>query len=487
MTESRPSRSPIEPPSVARPPAFADRRTRYRRQADRVADRETALLARSLDILASGDDAESRLAGILDLLARTAGARHAAILAEGTDRRVAVAIVPGEDPAAAKALGRWLDATAERSRARRAASAPAPVLVTTIARAAGTTPAPPDDPAQPASPVDDPIRAVLPIAGLPDVALGFDFADAQSAEQLPAMLPPTMARHAAVALALVTEQLILERELATLRASATERSGFISTVAHELRTPLTGLSGYLDLILGDKVADKAVEREFLERGRQIVDSMGELVGDLLELSRLEAGSLRLELTQFSVAEAVGRVAAGLHPIALERQIELVSSMPPRLRAATGDPRRVEQVITNIVANALKFTASGRRVELAAWFDGMVALIAVRDEGPGIAPDDRARVFERFYRMAAHERITGTGLGLSIARELARAMGGDLEVASVPGSGSSFVLALPGPAPMDAAAVDATLARVLLAEEIALEERAVLRAMQLAGRSISRPA
>jgi signal transduction histidine kinase len=487
MTESRPSRSPIEPPSVARPPAFADRRTRYRRQADRVADRETALLARSLDILASGDDAESRLAGILDLLARTAGARHAAILAEGTDRRVAVAVAPGEDPAEAIALGHWLDAAAQRSRARRAASAPAPVLVTTVASAPGSTPAPPDGPALPAPQADDPIRAVLPIAGLPDVAFGFDFADARSAERLPEMLPPTMARHAAVALALVTEQLILERELATLRASATERSGFISTVAHELRTPLTGLSGYLDLILGDKVSDKAVEREFLERGRQIVDSRGELVGDLLELSRLEAGSLRLELTQFSVAEAVGRVAEGLHPIALERQIELFSSVPPRLRAATGDRRRVEQVITNIVANALKFTSSGRRVELAAWFDGMVALIAVRDEGPGIAADDRTRVFERFYRIAAHERVTGTGLGLSIARELARAMGGDLDVASVPGSGSSFVLALPGPAPMDAAAVDATLARVLLAEEIALEERAVLRAMQLAGRSISRPA
>ena len=486
MTESRPPRSPIDGPSVGRPPAFADRRATYRRQADRIAQRETALLARSLDILASGDDAATRLAGILDLLAETAGARRAAILAEGSERRVAVAIRPGEDAVEATALGRWLDATAQRSRARRAASAPAPVLVTTIP-AGRDGPAPGDGSAPAAIDVDEPIRSVLPIAGLPDVALGFEFDDARSAERLPAMLPPTMARHAAVALALVTEQLTLERELEALRASATERSAFVSTVAHELRTPLTGLSGYLDLILGGKVADVAVEREFLERGRQIVDSMGELVGDLLELSRLEAGSLRLDLTPFSIAEAAGRVAAAIHPIALDRGIDLGSSLPPRLRVATGDRRRVEQIVTNLAANALKFTPSGRRVEITAWFEGMVALIAVRDEGAGIAADDRPRIFERFYRMAAHERVTGTGLGLPIARELARAMGGDLDVASVPGSGSSFVLALPGPAPIDASAVDATLARVLVAEEIVLEERAVLRAMQVAGRSASRPA
>ena len=484
MNDHRPIRPSVAVPTVSRPPVFVERRSAHRRDSDRIAQRETTLLARSLDILASGDDAETRLAGILDLLARTAGAHRAAIVADGSDRRVAVAVPPGEDPAAAIAHGRWLDATAQRSRARRAAAMPAPVLVATVSRDA-----PRENRATAGTRHEgtEPVRAILPIAGLPDVALGFEFVDARSADRLATALPPTMARHAAVALALVTEQLTLERELAALRASDTERAGFVSTVAHELRTPLTGLSGYLDLILGGKVTDADVKREFLERSRQIVDSMGELVGDLLELSRLEAGSLRLELTTFSVAEAAGRVTAGLHPIALDLGVELLSNLPPRMRAATGDRRRVEQIVTNLAANALKFTGSGRRVEVAAWFEGMVALIAVRDDGPGIAPDDRARIFERFYRMSAHERVTGTGLGLPIARELAWAMGGDLGVASVPGSGSSFVLALPGPAPTDAEAVGATLTRVLNAEEFALEERAVLRAMQLAGRPISRPA
>src|SRR4029453_2005167 len=99
---------------------------------------------------------------------------------------------------------------------------------------------------------------------------------------------------AGVGLALVTESMATERELATWRAGETERSTYVSTVAHELRTPLTGLSGYLDLILDGQVDDDAVVHEFLERGRSIVGSMTELIGDLSELSRLESGSLVLQ-------------------------------------------------------------------------------------------------------------------------------------------------------------------------------------------------
>ncbi len=480
MTQPRPPRRSVEPPpTVARPAPWVERRISSRREEDRLAGRETAFLARALDILAGEEPPEARLGAILQLLAVTAGARRAGVVADGDERRVAVTAGVGEDPAVSLAFGRWLDAAAPRARADRAASIPAPILVVPID-------VPSDDAGEPVR-QGDPSGAVLPIDGLPGVTLGFALDDDDAASGIAAALPPALARHAAVALSLVTEQLALDRELATLRAAAAERTGFVSTVAHELRTPLTALSGYLDLILEDRVEDAAVKREFLERGRAIVSSMGDLVGDLLEWARLEAGSLRLEIAPFSVAEAAGRVAANLLPIALDRGTELTSTLPPRLRAATGDRRRVEQIITNVAANALKFTPGGRRVEIAAWFEGSVALIAVRDEGAGIAPEDRTRIFERFYRMAGHDRITGTGLGLPIARELAQAMGGDLDVASVPGSGSSFVLALAGPAPIDASAVAETLSRVLQAEEVALEERAVLRAMQAAGRQANRPA
>ena len=142
---------------------------------------------------------------------------------------------------------------------------------------------------------------------------------------------------------------------------------------------------------------------------------------------------------------------------------------------------MEQILKNLIGNALKFTPSGGSVELAGWFDGPVAVLAVRDDGMGISPDDRLRIFERFYRMASHERINGTGLGLPIARELARAMGGDLEVASVPRSGSSFVLVLPGPTPVDAATIAEILDRTLAAEETRLEDQGMLRRLQLLGR------
>ena len=119
------------------------------------------------------------------------------------------------------------------------------------------------------------------------------------------------------------------------RSSASQ---FVSTVAHELRTPLTGLSGYLDLILDGHVDDEAVEREFLERGRSIVGSMTALIGDLLELSRLESGSLQLELEPFSVADMLHTVGAALLPIALERGVPLITHRRRRgsgRRPATG--------------------------------------------------------------------------------------------------------------------------------------------------------
>jgi signal transduction histidine kinase len=321
-----------------------------------------------------------------------------------------------------------------------------------------------------------PHHAWLPIPSAGDVTLGFAFARARDAESLSRKLPPALARHAAVALALVTEAMTTERELATLRTGEVERATYVSTVAHELRTPLTGLSGYLDLILDGQVDDDDVVREFLERGRSIVGSMTDLIGDLLELSRLESGSLVLESEPFSVAEVLQAVGAALMPIALDRGVPLVTTSPPRIKTAVGDRRRVEQIVTNLAGNALKFGSDGVEVELAGWFDGPVAVIAVRDEGPGIGADDRDHVFERFYRMADHERVTGTGLGLSIARDLARRMGGDLDVASRLGVGSAFVLVLPGPtAHVDADVVAAATAVALRLETDRLEALAAVRA------------
>ncbi len=481
MIDPRPDRLPARPPTVAPPRPFVERRQSHRRTEDRIAHREKVLLAHALDVLASDVAPEERLAGLLRLLAQTVGARRAAVIADGIERRAAVAVDADEDPADAEALARWLDAHAPRSRARRAAAGRAPISFIVGAepdRSAVSAVAGEDWPAShdELRPAAEPHFAVLPIPSAGDVVLGFEFRRAADVDHVAERLPPTLARHAAVALALVTQQLATERELAALRARESQRTTFVSTVAHELRTPLTGLRGYLELILGGQVADPAIEREFLERGRTIVGSMGELVGDLLELSRLESGTLGLELEPFSVAEAGTHIASGLLPIAIDRGVRLVTDLPPRLHVALGDQRRVEQILTNLAGNALKFTARGGSVEVAARIDGQVALLMIRDDGPGIPADDRALIFERFHRMAGHERITGTGLGLPIARDLARQMNGDLDVASVRGVGSSFVFVLPGAAGAPAEMVAATLAEALIAEEVALEERAVRRAI-----------
>lgn len=485
IIDQRPERLPAQPPTVSPPPAFTDRRLATRRAEDQVAHREKVLLARALDVLASDSTAEVRLAGLLRLLARTVGARRAAVVADGIERRAAVAVDPAEDPAMAEALAAWLDAHAPRTRADRVAAARAPIsFIVAAAAVAGAGEdaqdgAESDSSGEPEGVVGH--YAVVPIPSAGDVALGFEFLRSADAERLADRLPPTLARHAAVALALVTSQLARERELADLRARDAERSTFVSTVAHELRTPLTGLRGYLELILGGRVADPAVERDFLERSRSIVDSMGELVGDLLELSRLESGTLGLEIGPFSLAEAGGQVAAGILPIAIERGIRLTTALPPRLQVATADRRRVEQIVTNLAANALKFTPAGGSVEIEGRFDGLVAVVTVRDDGAGIPIEDRDRIFERFHRMAGHERITGTGLGLPIARDLARRMNGDLGVASVPDAGSAFVMVLPGAAEVAPETVAAALAGCLAREEQTFEEQLVRRAVA-AGRA-----
>ncbi len=453
---------------IAPPRPFADRRRRSRRASDRVADEETRLLAMALDALAAERPAEARLADLLDLLAETVGALRAAVVADGEERRIAVPASGPDDALAATDLAAWLDAAAPRSRAKRAASGPAEVVIATRDEASR--------PARRGASVALPHYAWLPIPAATDVTLGFAFARSVDAAGLQERLPPALARHAAVALSLVTEAMTTERELATLRAREDERVRYVSTVAHELRTPLTGLSGYLDLILDGQVDDEAVQREFLERGRSIVGSMTDLVGDLLELSRLESGSLLLDIEPFSVADALHAVSATLLPIALDRDVPLVTTPPTRIRTAAGDRRRVEQIVTNLAANALKFGTRGVEVELTARFEGPVSIIVVRDEGPGIGADDRTRIFDRFYRMADHERVTGTGLGLSISRDLARAMGGDLDVASRLETGSSFVLVLPVPGgPLDPALIADATAAAVGEEADRLEALAAVRA------------
>jgi hypothetical protein len=195
MIDQRPGRLPAHPPSMSPPRPFVERRVSYRRAEDRIAHREKVLLARALDILASDESAEERLAGLLRLLARTAGARRAAVIADGFERRAAVAVDPDEDPATAEALAGWLDVHAPRTQARRAAAGRAPIsfVIAAVPRPAdGSDEAPASPDALPDEPTGH--YAVLPIPGSGDVALGFEFRRPADAERLAGRRPPTRAR-----------------------------------------------------------------------------------------------------------------------------------------------------------------------------------------------------------------------------------------------------------------------------------------------------
>jgi signal transduction histidine kinase len=453
----------VSPPSGAEPRLArigpykrpGDRRVIYRRAEDRAAHAALAFSTRASTILARDGAAPDAVGRILALLARTAGARRAAAaFIHGSDVQVFTPVAGTEPPRAAIDLAEWLDTAAHRARHERAAGPPARIAIVSL---------PDGGVGVPGREPDRPVRLAVPLGERDDPVLGLEFASRRTARLAADRLPPTLLRQAAGALSVAT-RIVSDRDVSRSAAAGDEeRKRFVSTVAHELRTPITGLSGYLDLLLDDRGADPAIRAEFLERSRRIVESMGELVNDLLEMSRIEAGSLELAVAPFPLADVLADARDALEPIAASAGVDLDVRLPSRLRAARGDRRAAARIVLNLVSNAVKYTPAGGRVEVEAIFDGPVALVAVRDTGEGIPEPERERVFERFARLDRHRPLPGTGLGLPIARELASLMGGDIGLASVVGVGAVFCLALPGPTRPDTATVAAALARVVADE------------------------
>jgi len=457
----------VSPPSRAGPRLArigpykrpGDRRAVYRRAEDRAAHAALAFSTRASTILAREGSSPDAVGRILALLARTAGARRAAAFAPGGDGRLYTTVAGSEPPRAALDLAAWLDATPRRARHERATGPAAQIDIITLSE--GGVGVPGREP-------DRPVRIALSLGERDDAVLGLEFASRRSARLAADRLPPPLLRQAAGALS-VAARLAADRDASrSAAAGGDEQRRFVSTVAHELRTPLTGLAGYLDLLLEDRGTDPAIRGEFLERSRRIVESMGELVNDLLEMSRIEAGSLKLVVTSIPLADVLVAARDALEPIAASAGVDLDVRIPSRMRAARGDRRATERILLNLAGNAVKYTPAGGRVDVEAAFDGPVALVVVRDTGPGIPESERERVFERFARLDRHRPLPGTGLGLPIARDLAGLMGGDIGLASRLGVGSAFCLALPGPTDPDPAAVAEALHRVVADEATRLD-------------------
>jgi two-component system phosphate regulon sensor histidine kinase PhoR len=223
------------------------------------------------------------------------------------------------------------------------------------------------------------------------------------------------------------------------------RRDFVANASHELRTPLTSIRGFVEALEDGAVEEPETAQRFLGKIRTHADRMAALVEDLLELSRLETGERAPDLAETRPAEAAEDVVSSFAGAATRKDISLrlVDRGAPEVLT---DPERLRRILENLVDNALKYTPEGGRVEITTspGPDG-TARIEVADNGPGIAAEHQARVFERFYRVdkARSREMGGTGLGLSIVRHLAESLGASVSVESEPGKGSRFTVTLPG--------------------------------------------
>ena len=239
-----------------------------------------------------------------------------------------------------------------------------------------------------------------------------------------------------------------------LETASRHKSEFLANMSHELRTPLNAIIGFSEVLaerMFGEINDKQAEylADILESGRHLLS----LINDILDLSKIEAGRMELEPTEFNLPAAIENTLILVRERAHRRGIALARTVDERLGTIRADERKVKQVLLNLLSNALKFTPEGGRIDVAAAVRDGAVEVSVTDTGVGIAPEDQAAVFEEFRQVgAASKKIEGTGLGLAISRKFIELHGGRIRVQSEPGKGSTFAftLPLPGAAPPAAA-------------------------------------
>jgi signal transduction histidine kinase len=229
-----------------------------------------------------------------------------------------------------------------------------------------------------------------------------------------------------------------------LSAASQHKSEFLANMSHELRTPLNAIIGYSELL--------EEEAEGLDGGRLVPDLQKiataakhqlSLINDILDLSKVEAGRMELEVADFDLPMAIDNALTLVRERATRRGIALGSAIDERVGTIRADERKVKQVLLNLLSNALKFTRESGRIAVRAAVNGQLVEVSVADTGVGIAPEDQEAVFEEFRQVGtADKKVEGTGLGLALARKFVELHGGRIRVKSQPGLGSTFTFTLP---------------------------------------------
>jgi signal transduction histidine kinase len=232
--------------------------------------------------------------------------------------------------------------------------------------------------------------------------------------------------------------------IGVLEVASRHKSEFLSNMSHELRTPLNAIIGFSE-VLADRMFGELNERQadylkdIVESGHHLLS----LINDILDLSKIEAGRMELEVADFDLPQAVANAVTLVRERASRRGITLQQGVDERLGGIRGDERKIKQVLLNLLSNALKFAPEGSRVEVRAGVADGMAEISVTDSGMGIAPEDQEVVFEEFPQVgSAEKKAEGTGLGLALSRKFVELHGGRIWVRSQVGVGSTFIFTLP---------------------------------------------
>ena len=264
----------------------------------------------------------------------------------------------------------------------------------------------------------------------------------------------------------------LDERAEQLRKASELKSRFLSHMSHEFRTPLNSVLALsrllLDRIDGDLSAEQERQIGYIRRS---AESLLELVNDLLDLSKVEAGKVEVKPAPFTVPSLFGALRGALRPLLTSPSVELIFNAADDMPELMTDEAKVAQILRNLISNALKFTEQGE-VHVAARYEAerSAAIFTVRDTGIGIAPGDHDRIFEEFSQIDTRlqKNVKGTGLGLPLSRSLAQLIGGAIAVESVLGQGSVFTLTIPAifgdPADAGVAAADLARKRVLIIDD-----------------------